>query len=269
VFIVGSFREQYGLIGMIAEERRACLLRSLNDTGYVQVAELAEELAISSATIRRDLYRLEKEGLCIRKRGGAVRASQEMAFELPYKIKQFQFVEEKKRIGFAAARLVEEGDTILLDAGSTTYALAMALIHLTRITVVTNDLLIAGRLAANPNIHLICTGGSARPFVFSLQGWQTETFIKNLKVNKTFLGADAIHADGYITNTNLDEVSIKQAMVEAAEQVVLVSDSSKFKKMGFYRVCDLSRVARVITDCGLPPDSIELLAAKNVPYELV
>src|SRR3989304_2810858 len=128
---------------MIAEERRASLIQALNNTGYIQVAELAEELKTSSATIRRDLYRLEKEGLCIRKRGGAVRASPETVFELPYKIKQFQFVEEKKRIGQAAANLVEEGDSLILDAGSTTYAVALALGRLQRITVVTNDLQIA------------------------------------------------------------------------------------------------------------------------------
>jgi DeoR/GlpR family transcriptional regulator of sugar metabolism len=254
---------------MIAEERRANLLQALNDNGYIQVAELAEELKISSATIRRDLFRLEKEGLCIRKRGGAVRATSEVVFELPYKIKQFQYVEEKKRIGLAAASYVDEGDTILLDAGSTTYAVAQALAHLKHLTVVTNDLQIAVCLAANPNFQLVCTGGAARPYVFSLQGWQTETFIKNLQVNMTFLGADAIDNDGYITNTNLDEVGIKQAMIEAAQRVILVTDSSKFKKIGFYRVCDLAQVNLVLTDRGISPESLELLDTKDIEYQLV
>jgi DeoR family transcriptional regulator of aga operon len=85
----------------------------------------------------------------------------------------------------------------------------------------------------------------------------------------TFLGADAIDNDGYITNTNLDEVGIKQAMIEAAQRVILVTDSSKFKKIGFYRVCDLAQVNLVLTDRGISPESLELLDTKDIEYQLV
>jgi DeoR family transcriptional regulator of aga operon len=241
---------------MIAEERRAILLRELNDNGYVQATELASRLNLSAATIRRDFSLLEKEGLCFRKRGGAIRSAQGVTLELPYAIKQSQKIAEKKRIAEAAAKLVQDGDTLILDAGSTTYALALLLLSKERITVVTNDLQIACKLASNPNIRLICTGGTARANVFSLQGSQVESFIKSLRVDKTFLGADAIHSDHTVTNVNFEEVPIKQAMLHAAKQVFLLADSTKFEKTGFVKVCDLSDVDAVITDSGISQDKL-------------
>jgi DeoR family transcriptional regulator, aga operon transcriptional repressor len=254
---------------MLAEERRANLLQVLNDTGYIQVADFAEKFSISSATIRRDLMLLEQEGLCIRKRGGALRASDKVAHELPYAIKQFQNVAEKKRISLAAAELISEGDHIILDAGSTTFAVAQAIVHRKQLTVVTNDLQIAVCLASNPNINLVCTGGSVRQYVYSLQGWQTETFIKHLKVAKTFLGADAIDPEGYVINTNLDEVGIKQAMVDAADKVILVTDSTKFDKTGFYRVCDLNKINLLLTDSAISTPALDLLRSKGVAHRMV
>ena len=249
---------------IIAEERRAILLRELNENGYIQAAELAEKLNITAITIRRDLSMLEAEGLCIRKRGGAVRSSQSVTLELPYQIKQNQMIAEKKRIAQAAVKLVEDGNTIILDAGSTTYALALLLFSKSRITVVTNDLHIAVKLASNPNISLICTGGIARPNVFSLQGSQVESLIKDLRVDQTFLGADAIHRDCTISNVNFEEVPIKQAMLKAAKEVILVADSSKFNKAGFVRVCDLTDIDIVITDSGLSQEIIDLLRSMDI-----
>jgi DeoR/GlpR family transcriptional regulator of sugar metabolism len=161
-------------------------------------------------------------------------------------------------------KLVEDGNTIILDAGSTTYALALLLFSKSRITVVTNDLHIAVKLASNPNISLICTGGIARPNVFSLQGSQVESLIKDLRVDQTFLGADAIHRDCTISNVNFEEVPIKQAMLKAAKEVILVADSSKFNKAGFVRVCDLTDIDIVITDSGLSQEIIDLLRSMDI-----
>ncbi len=253
---------------ILAEERRAILLRELNDAGYVQAAELADRLNISAITIRRDLIQLEEEGLCVRKRGGAMRSAQSVTLELPYQVKQHSYIAEKRRIAEAAARLVSHGSTIILDAGSTTYALAQLLTQ-KRITVVTNDLQIAVKLAGNPNINLICTGGIARSNVYSLHGSQVESFIRSLRVDLTFLGADAIHADGTVSNVTLEEAMIKQAMIGAAERVVLLADSSKFEKAGFARVCSLRELDTIITDCGIPREKQELLAAMGVKAIIV
>lgn len=249
---------------MLAEERRAILFSKLREDGYVQVTEVADELGISSATIRRDLITLEREGVCIRKRGGAVRTAHGVTMELPYEIKRRRNTDEKNHIAEAALEFVENGDTILMDAGSTTYALALLLHHRERITVVTHDLNIAVKLAANPAINLICTGGVARENVYTLEGSQVTDFIRNLRVDKTFIGADAIHPDGVIANVNIQEVPIKQAMINAADKVILLTDSSKFGNAGFAKVCDITDCDHIVTDEGLSKEYIEFIKGKNV-----
>lgn len=249
---------------MIAEERRAILLNKLREDGYIQVTDLAEEFNLSSATIRRDLILLEQEGICIRKRGGAVRSAHGVTLELPYDIKQRRNTAEKNRIAKEAIKLVENGDTILLDAGSTTYQLACLLHNKERLTVVTHDLKIAVKLATNPNINLICSGGIARANVYTLQGTQVVDFIRTLRVDKSFIGADAIHPDGTISNVNIEEVPIKQAMIRAANQVILLTDSSKFGITGFAKVCDVSELDYIITDKGIPEEFLQNFRDKGV-----
>lgn len=249
---------------MLAEERRAILYSKLREDGYVQVTELADEIGISSATIRRDLIMMEKEGVCIRKRGGAVRTAHSVTTEVPYEIKRRRNAEEKNLIAQAALRFIENGDTILMDAGSTIFALALLLHNRERLTVVTHDLNIAVKLASNPNIKLICTGGIARENVFTLEGTQVVDFIRNLRVDKTFLGADAIHPDGVISNVNIEEVPIKQAMLKAADKVILLTDSSKFGVTGFAKVCNISDLDHVITDKGISNEQMHSLIEKNV-----
>ena len=249
---------------MIAEERRALLLNKLQEDGYIQVSALAEEFDISSATIRRDLIMLEQEGICVRKRGGAVRSTQGVTMELPYDVKQHRNTDEKNQIANAAINLVNDGDTILLDAGSTIYQLAVLLHTKERLTVVTHDLNIAHKLATNPKINLICTGGIARANVYTLQGAQVVDFIRGLRVDKSFIGADAIHADGTISNVNIEEVPIKQAMIQAAEEVILLCDSSKFGITGFAKVCGIEELDYLITDRGIPDHFRQICKQFNV-----
>ena len=242
---------------MIAEKRKELLIERLRKDGYVHATDIAEELNISAATIRRDLIELEKEGYCIRKRGGAVRSTQSVTMELPYDIKKNRNTAEKNRIANKALELIENGETILLDAGSTVYALACLLHTKEQLTVITNDLNIAVKLAANPKVNLICTGGIARPNVYTLQGIQVVEFINNLKVDKSFIGADAIHSDGTISNVNIDEVPIKQAMIRSADQVILLTDASKFRLTGFAKVSMICDMDYVITDGNVPQNVLE------------
>nr|MBC7244519.1 DeoR/GlpR transcriptional regulator [Chloroflexota bacterium] len=254
---------------MLAEERRAILLDKLREKGYIEVAEIAVPLEVSPATIRRDLAHLERGGQLIRTRGGAVIAVPSTTLEPPYEIKRQRNIEQKRRIAAAAAEMVRDGETIILDAGSTTYELALLLARRRNLTVVTNDLQIAVKLAANPNIALVCTGGVARANVYTLLGPQTEAFLRTLRVNKTFLGADAIHEDGVIGNVVLEEVAIKQAMLHAGEQVIVLADSSKFGVIGFARVCDLGEVDVLITDTDVSTRALDMLKAWPVEVKLV
>ncbi len=254
---------------MIGEERRALILKKLSENRYVQVSDLAEEFDVTTVTIRRDLDEIEADGLCIRKRGGAIRVNPGVTMEMPYDIKRLEMVAEKERIARTALDLIDDGDTFILDAGSTTYALALLLNTKVQITVVTNDLKIAVKLSENPRINLICTGGVARTSVFSLQGAITESFIRNIKVDKTFMGADAIHPDGTISNVNIEEVSIKQSMIKAADQTILLADSSKFSTSGFFKVCELSDIDLIITDAGISDQTRELLISSDIEKIIV
>jgi DeoR/GlpR family transcriptional regulator of sugar metabolism len=253
---------------MLAEERRAILQRKLRDEGYVQVTELANEMGISGATIRRDIILLEKEGVCIRKRGGAVRASQGVTTEIPYATRRLRYLDEKSEIAKAALEFIENGNTILLDAGSTVYSLALLLHQRERLTVVTHDLNIAHKMAINQHINLICTGGIARENDYILEGAQVIDFIRTLRVDKTFIGVDAIHTDGTISNVNINEVPIKRAMIAAAEQVILLTDSSKFGTTGFAKVCDISDVDIIITDRKIEKNHLDFLKNRNVKFIL-
>lgn len=254
---------------MLPEERQAFLLQKLQENGYIEVADMASRLSVSVITVRRDLERMEQESRCIRTRGGAIRVGRSTTLELPYDVKRRRCLEEKRRIAAAASELIGDRETIILDAGSTTYELATLLLHRRGLTVATNDLQIATKLASNPDITVVCTGGVARANVYTLVGPQAESLLRSLCVNKTFIGADAIHADGAIANANLEEVAVKQAMIQAGEQVILLADSSKFAVTGFAKVCDLSQVDTLITDSSATPATLDMLKAWPCAVKLV
>jgi len=254
---------------MLTEERHAAILNELHLKGFVQISVLAQQLGVNPITIRRDLLSLEEQGRCVRARGGAIQVGEGAIPELPYEIKARQYVEEKQRIAREAMKVVGDGDIIILDSGSTMYKFAEQLVTLRRLTVVTNDIKIACLLAVNPSITMICTGGTARANVYTLLGSQTEQFIRNIRVKKTFLAADAIHEDGTISNVNMEEIAIKQAMIAAAKEVILLADSSKFLKTGFANVVDLKKIDLIITDSGLTPEWQSRLKEWQVKTRLV
>jgi len=165
--------------------------------------------------------------------------------------------------------MISRHSNIFLDSGSTTFQLARQLLPRRQLTVVTNDLKIASLLAVNPSITLICTGGVSRANVYTLLGSQTEQFLKTIRVDKTFLGADAIHPDGIVSNVNLDEVAIKQAMLSAGSQRILLADSSKFGVQGFARVCEIKDLDLVITDDGLEKEWLQRFDNWTLKAEIV
>jgi len=255
------------MANMLIEERRTAILRILNEQHYAEVIDLAEAFGVTPVTIRRDLDEMDKEGLCIRKHGGAIVNRSGVTLEMPYNLKRQEMVDEKARIAAYAISLINDGNTFILDSGSTTYALALYLNAKDRITVVTNDLKITVKLAENPKIHLFCTGGLVRPSVFSLEGDLTESVINDMRVDMTFLGADAIHNNGRVSNVNIQEVPIKRAMIRACDKVILLADSTKFLNRGFVQVCSLNDIDILITDKGISEETYEMI--KTYPLECV
>ena len=234
------------------------------------MSALAQEFSCSVSTVRRDLAELAASGLLYRTHGGALAlAGYSTRHEPTLLEKQRLLVEEKRRIGQAAAGLVHPGETVILDSGSTTWQVGQALKARTPLTVVTNDVKILWDLASTPKLTLISTGGFLRPNVYTLLGSETVRFLESLTVNWTFLGADAVDPQAGITNVNLEEVAVKQAMIRAGRRTVLVTDHTKFGKTVFARVCELTRLDRIVTDAGLPSTLAQELRAAGISLQLV
>jgi DeoR/GlpR family transcriptional regulator of sugar metabolism len=212
-----------------------------------RIDKLAALLDVSEATIRRDLFLLETDGLVKRSHGGAVLPEASTSFEHLYQEKSLLYSEEKQLIGKEAAALVSDGETLILDSGSTVLTLAQCLTRCKNLTIITHDLYIAG-LAYDPSTTVIVTGGIVRGGFNVLIGSIAENFIRQVKVNKTFLGADAVDLDQGVTNATFNEVPIKQLSVAAASQVILLADHTKFGKTALVKVCAIDRLNQVITD---------------------
>lgn len=236
---------------MLKAQRQREILRLVADRGSVQIAEVAALLGVDASTIRRDLAQLGRAGLVERARGGALAGQASAAVDIPYDMKRSVEIGAKRAIGEAAAALVRDRETILLDSGSTTLQMVPWLRDRS-LTVVTNDLQIAMQLARLPRIRLVVTGGALLETVFTLVGPQTLAALAELHVDHAFLGADAIDREAGITNINLVEVPVKRAMLAAATQATVLADSTKFDRCALARVAGLHEIAGIITDDRVP-----------------
>lgn len=231
---------------MTASARQRQIMDRLTSEGYVEAHELADSLGVNPSTIRRDLDSLAKAGRIQRTHGGA-RLVADGAGDVPYARKVNERVPEKRMIARNAAALVGDGDTVILDSGSTTYEIAVALRD-RPVTVITNDLRIAHFVATSSDARLLVTGGELLGAVFTLVGDRALSFFDDLSADWTFLGADAVDASIGITNTNTLEVPIKRAMIAAAAKSLVVVDHSKFGHRALARVAAIDEVDGIITD---------------------
>jgi DeoR family transcriptional regulator of aga operon len=235
--------------------RREILHRLLAD-GYVEAKDLADELAVDASTIRRDLDALERAGQAQRTHGGA-RPLPGATAELPYAMKQSEHLPEKAAIARAATAEVRDGDTVILDSGSTTYEVAVALRHRSDLTVITNDLRIGKFVADLPRTRLLVTGGELLGSVYTLVGQRAVAFLGDYTADWTFLGADAIHPTAGITNTNTLEVPVKRAMITAARHTIVVADHTKFGHHTLAKVAGIDEITRIVTDADLSDDQTD------------
>lgn len=233
---------------MRSKERREEILRRVQEAGYLSARALAATFDVDASTIRRDLDALARRGMVLRSHGG-VRPVVENA-DIPYAIKESANVREKRAIARAAAQFVEDGQSLVLDSGSTTYELARALQHHRGLTIITNDLRVASQVATHNEARLMVTGGELLSSVYTLIGERAVEFISDLQVDWTFLGADAIDRVG-INNTNSLEVPLKRAMIACAARTVVLADSTKFSRRALVRVAKLDEIDLIITDTGL------------------
>ncbi len=248
---------------MLQSERQQIILELLSEKGAVTVGDLVERFNVSEMTIRRDLFLLERKRLLRRVRGGAV-SDRGRAYEPPYLMRSDERREEKERIGRAAANLVQNGDSVTLDVGTTTLEVARALVNKHDLTVITPSFRIASLLADSPGMRIILTGGILRPGELSLVGHLAERVFKDFFVDKLFLGAGAVDFEGGLTEFNLEDALVKQAMLKSAKEVILVVDSSKFNKLAFTAIAPLQVVDRLVTDSGLDRASVTRLEEMGI-----
>src|SRR5471032_2521506 len=249
-------------------QRRASILQAITQQGSVQVTELVELMGVSAVTIRSDLSALESQGLAKRSHGGAV-LNRTPPTEHTIRQKDAINHEQKERIGALAARMVEPGDNIIIDSGTTTISLARHLREARNVTVMTNGLNIAWELADAPGVDLILTGGLLRKQSLSIQGTQAEACLQAYSFDKLFLGVDGFDLQFGVTTHHEAEASLNHKMVERAKRIIVLTDASKFGRVSLHRIVQLDRVHTVITDAsisreyreGLLQLGIELLIA--------
>jgi len=248
---------------VLNKDRQQIILELLGVQGTVTVNELVERFNVSEMTIRRDLFQLERKRLLRRVRGGAV-SDRGRAYEPPYLSRSDVCRAEKERIGKAAASLVRNGDSLTLDVGTTTLEVARALLDKQDLTVITPSFRIASLLADAPGMRIILTGGILRPGELSMVGHLAERVFADFYVDKLFLGAGGVDFQAGLTEFNLEDALVKQAMLKSAKEVILVADSSKFGKLAFAAVAPLRLVNRLVTDTGLDRESVSRLEEMGI-----
>jgi len=233
---------------MTASERRLQIVELIRERGYINAGELSELFAVDSSTIRRDLSSLEKSGRLIRTHGGVLPAQDAHQGDTPYNVRRNMNMSGKAAIAQAALDYIKDGQSIILDNGSTVFQLALALKARKNITVITNDLMIAMQLSQHPSITLHVAGGLMLDNVYTLVGPETVQKFENIHTDWAFIGAEGVHPQSGITNINTVEIPIKQAMIASANQTIVLADSSKLGYKAFAHVCGLDAITRVISD---------------------
>jgi DeoR family transcriptional regulator, aga operon transcriptional repressor len=248
-------------------DRLGALLELLRPDGSSGVGDLAAQLGVSQATVRRDLTHLARQGLVKRTHGGATRA--EVGYELPIPYRSGSHADEKRRIALAARRLVRDGAVVGFTGGTTTTQVARAIASRRELTAVTNALNIAAELALRRDVRLVVTGGVARPASFELSGPDAEEMLARYNIDVAFVGVDGIHPEGGCTTHDHVEARTNGVLVARAQQVVVVCDNTKVGRVAFAKICSLTDVDILITDEGADEDTIGSIVSQGVKVERV
>lgn len=255
---------------MYSAERRQEILKQINANAHVSVAALADQFGVSRASIRRDLNHLHRFGRLQRTYGGALGGAP-ASYEAPFAERQVASLEQKERIGRAAAQFVCDGETIFIDGGTTTECMTPYLADKAALTVVTYGLNIVNRLAGFENLTLIMIGGTlhqaSQTFggVLALENMQAY----NMRFDKAFVAAGGVAVDGGVTNASLELIPIKQRAIEAAGETILLADASKIGIVRTALIAPVQKIRRLITDEKAAPEELQRLSALGVSVYVV
>ena len=260
-------------IEMSRHDRHSAILDIIMDEGSVHIDDIITRLGVSAATARRDLDHLADQQLVSRTRGGAI--ANPTSTEPPLRYRTSKMADEKTRIAKAAAALVHPGDSVGLNGGTTTTEVAREIALLPAltdpevpVTLVTNAVNIANEMAVRQCVRVVVTGGIARARSFELTGPLASLILPSISVGTLFLGVEGLDERGAYAQHD-GEAAINAALVEAAEHVVIVCDSSKLGRTAFALICPTSGIDTVITDDGACADQVEALRRAGVQVQLV
>jgi DeoR family transcriptional regulator of aga operon len=254
---------------LLVEERRRRILELLDRQERATVEELVARFGVSAVTIRGDLDALSDAGSLVRSHGGALKRLDQQ--DVPIAIKETLHHGEKVRIGHAAAQLIREDETIILDSGTTTAEIARQLrfVKLKSLTVITNALNIAVELASLPHVRVIMIGGILRQVSLSTVGPQAEQMLRGLYADRLFLGVDGLDPEVGLSTPDVLEAQLNALMIKVSREVTAVADSSKFFRRTLSSIAGLHEVHRIITDDKVDPQLVASLRARSLEVMVV
>ena len=232
---------------MLAIERRNAILSRLNSEGKVIVADLSREFDVTEETIRRDLEKLDSEGLAKKTYGGAV-LNQDLNTDIPFNVRRGTNVELKQHIAEVLAAQIHDGDYLMLDSSSTAIHVAKAIKNRKNITLITNSVEILLEMSDKEGWNILSTGGTLKKGSLALVGTSAERMIREFHVDMAICSAKGIDIARGVTDSNEKDTEIKRAIFASANRKVLVVDSTKFDKISFVRVCDMQEIDTIVTD---------------------
>lgn len=253
---------------MNSTERHQLILEKLHQEGDLNVISLYKELKVSRVTIRKDLKLLEEKGLLFRTHGGAT-LKNPYTIDRPVNEKEKLQSTEKSKIGAAAARLIDDNDSIIIASGTTVLALAKKIQNKKNLTVITASLNVALELLQQPDIEVLQLGGILRKTSSSVTGPYAQSILTDFSCTKLFLGVDGIDLEFGLSTTSAMEAHLNRQMIEASQKVIVLSDSTKFGKRGFGKICGLDKVDRIITDAGISEYFVKQLENLGIEVTVV
>jgi DeoR/GlpR family transcriptional regulator of sugar metabolism len=250
---------------MLPNQRREKILELIREDGHAKVMDLSRIFKVTEVTIRQDLERIEKEGLIVREHGGAYLKDIDSNVR-NFSLQNQENIAEKIAIARKAVEFITDGDTIILDSGSTTTEIAKLLSNYRNLTVITNALNIALILGAQMGINVIVTGGEFKAPTLSLTGQKAADFFQSLHVDKLFLATAGIALKSGLTYPGISDICVKRAMIESANEIYLVADSTKVGKSSFASLGALSLINYLITDSKIKNEDIKWLKNYDVQF---
>ncbi len=252
---------------LLVQERRQRILEIISTNGTVSVRDLTQEFDVSSITIIRDLQELEQQGLILRIHGGAI-SIRHTSFEPPFSTRETHHLAEKARIAAKAIELIQDGDSLILDVGTTTLEIARALKGKHNLTILVTNLRAASALASQSALQVVVIGGKLRLSELSMVGHLTEETLRQFQVDKAFLGAGGINLEQGLTEFNLDEAGTKRVMIERARQRIVVADHTKLGQTMLNTVAPLHAIDTIITNSEADAGIIARLREEGIEIVL-